>query len=389
MPPRVGIIGAGVAGLSAAMHLTGSGIRDVLVFEAAFPASGSSGLSVGDVSALYETDADIDWRLEAIRFFQQIGPEVGLTMVGGLRIVYTADDRQRLEAAAAAYATRGIPAQVITAREAQQLVPDLCIDDVAAALSTPLAGHLDATLLCRAYRTRAESAGARVITSAPVTGAELSHRCINLVTPADRHQVDVVVNAAGPWASRVAGMLGTHAPIHNHRSQVCQIRADQPLPYAMPQFQDSFAYVDTGDGLYLHPDSRSEFLVGLHRNTAPDPPHDPDRFPRSVDDDYYTDLAAVLARRFPGLTGLRLVGGWSGLYPTSPDLRPMVGAYGSDPRIVAAAGLGGAGVQLSVATGRIAADWIARSSEPSNRDEAALAPDRFQPGPAASDAASQ
>jgi sarcosine oxidase, subunit beta len=377
MPPRVGIIGAGVAGLSVAMHLTSRGIRDVTVLEAAFPANGSSGLSVGDVSALYETSADIDWRLEALRFFERSAPEVGLTMVGGLRIVYTDDDRRRLEAAATEYANRGIPAQVITAGEAKQLVPDLCVDDVAAALATPLAGHLDATLLCRAYRARAESAGARVITSAPVTGAEIGPRSISLRTPAGRHQVDVVVNAAGPWAARIADLLGTHAPIHNHRSQVCQIRADHPLPYPMPQFQDSFAYVDTGDGLYLHPDSRTEFLVGLHRNSAPDPPHDPDRFPRSVDEDYHDQLAAVLARRFPGLAGTRLVGGWSGLYPTSPDLRPMVGAYRAEPRIVAAAGLGGAGVQLSVAVGRIAAEWIASGHAPADPAEAALAPDRL------------
>jgi sarcosine oxidase, subunit beta len=212
MPPRVGIIGAGVAGLSVAMQLTSRGIRDVTVLEAAFPASGSSGLSVGDVSALYETTADIDWRLEALRFFQRIGPEIGLSMVGGLRIVYTGDDQRRLAAAAAEYADRGVPAQVITPHEARQLVPDLCVDDVAAALATPLAGHLDATLLCRAYRARAESAGARVITSAPVVDAELGARSIRLRTPAGSHQVDVVVNAAGPWAGRIAGLLGTHAP---------------------------------------------------------------------------------------------------------------------------------------------------------------------------------
>jgi sarcosine oxidase subunit beta len=380
MAPRVGIIGAGVAGLSVAMHLTSRGITDVTVFEAAFPAAGSSGLSVGDVSTLYETAADIDWRLEAMRFFTQIDAEVGLEMVGGLRIVYTEDDRLRLEAAAAAYADRGIEARVITPQEAGRVVPDLHVGDVTAALVTPLAGHLDATMLCRAYRERAESAGARVITSAPVTDAAPGPRSIALRTPEDTYQVDIVVNAAGPWAGRVAELLGTKATIHNHRSQVCQVRADEPLSYAMPQFQDSFAYVDTGDGLYIHPDSRSEFLIGVHRNSASDSSQDPDRFPRSIEEDYHAHVAAVLQRRFPGLADMRLVGGWSGLYPTSPDLRPIVGAYQADPRIVAAAGLGGAGVQLSVTIGRIAAEWITKGHPPEDPAAAALAPDRTMPG---------
>jgi sarcosine oxidase subunit beta len=58
----------------------------------------------------------------------------------------------------------------------------------------------------------------------------------------------------------------------------------------------------------------------------------------------------------------------------------MVGAYRADPRIVAAAGLGGAGVQLSVAVGRIAADWIVSGAAPADPAEAELSPDRAAPG---------
>ena len=52
---EVVIIGGGVAGASIAFHLAAAGVRDVLLFERRFLASGGTGRSVGIVRQLYPT----------------------------------------------------------------------------------------------------------------------------------------------------------------------------------------------------------------------------------------------------------------------------------------------------------------------------------------------
>ncbi|HZV74103.1 MAG TPA: FAD-dependent oxidoreductase [Conexibacter sp.] len=377
--PAVAIVGGGVAGLSTAMHLgwLGAG-ANVTVLEARLPATGSSSRSVGDVGVLYEGADELAMRLEALHFLEQVADEVGLRYVGGLRVVDDPAHRARLHRAVEAYAEQGIDARFLEPDEIAAIVPDLRVDDLAAGLWADRAGHVDGALLCNAYLERAQADGVTVVARAPVLEVTPGvRRRFRLVTPRGEHEADVVVNAAGGWSHAVGDLLGAPAPVVSQRHQVCLARVPGALAYPMPQFQDSFGYVDSGRGLYLRPESATTFIAGLHHNYVPGAPsEDPDRYSAAVDADYVEALAAALMERFPGLAEMGLSEGWTGLYPLSPDDHLLVGPYADVPGVVAVTGLGGAGIQTSYAAGRVAAEWIVNGEPSGLTDPARYLPDR-------------
>ena len=373
------IVGGGAAGLSTAMHLgrLGAGER-VTVLEAAYPAAGSSSLAVGDVSALYEERDEIAMRAAALEFFRDVATEVGLELIGALRVVDNEADLRRLEKAADAYCEWGIEAHVLEPEQLALTVPDMCTDDLVGGLTTDVAGHLDGALLCSAYLRRAIASGVQFRGQTSVVSAERGHdHRFRVLTTTGEYAADVIVNAAGPWSAAVGELLGTPTPIVNQRHQVCVAHLPQALSYQMPQFQDSFAYVDSGRGLYLRPESRAMLLTGFHYQYAADTlSADPDTFSRAVDRDYVDALAQVLLDRFPGLGEMGLSAGWTGLYPMTRDSRLMVGPFDQEPNVIAATGLGGAGIQLSFAAGQMAAEWVLEREPSGIENPRAYLPDR-------------
>src|SRR5262245_7860785 len=85
------VVGAGAAGLSTAWHLLDRGVSDVTVLEADYPASGSSGLSVGIIQTQHLTPLNIGLRVVAKSFFDQLDYEFGLPIVrnGYIRLGFT------------------------------------------------------------------------------------------------------------------------------------------------------------------------------------------------------------------------------------------------------------------------------------------------------------
>ena len=97
---EVVIIGGGVTGASIAFHLMAAGVRDVLLLERRFLASGGTGRSVGIVRQLYPTPETSQMVVRSLAVFQRFGDAVGgeSGYVGcGVVIGVSAAMRPRLE----------------------------------------------------------------------------------------------------------------------------------------------------------------------------------------------------------------------------------------------------------------------------------------------------
>jgi sarcosine oxidase subunit beta len=113
-------------------------------------------------------------------------------------------------------------------------------------------------------------------------------------------------------------------------------------------------------------------------------PADPDAFRQAVDWDYAERVAEALAARYRGASDFRVTGGWAGLYPLTPDTRPIVGPTPGVEGLYQALGGGGVGVQISparchgggsVATGdtQVMRDWTRYRLDRFARDAASTA----------------
>src|SRR5919108_5177382 len=116
------IIGGGATGASTAFHLAKRGVRNVVLLEKEFLASGPTGRSSACVRQHYSTPETCRLVLKALRFFQRFeehtkGRTAGFTRTGYLLGV---DDRLRneMEASVALQQSQGIDSRLISLEEA-------------------------------------------------------------------------------------------------------------------------------------------------------------------------------------------------------------------------------------------------------------------------------
>jgi sarcosine oxidase subunit beta len=383
--PKIAVIGAGAAGLSTALNLAEQGARDVVVLDRAHVAAGSSVLSAGVFTRQYMDPVDVAMRQESYLRLCQLERDQGLALHrnGFLRLAHDAATMAVFRAGAQTQRDAGIDdARALDPEELRALIPDMRCDDLTGGLYSPTDGYLDGQQLCMAYAAAAENLGVRILARRGLTGREDGDRHRHrLLTAGDPVDCDIVINAAGPWAGVVGDLLGAPVPMAPERHQACIMRMEEPLPYLMPSIMD---YVPgSGElGLYLRPEGERQLLVGLHSNDRLDePPADPDNYYGGIDAAFVDELIPKLVDRLPSLDGVGLEGGWSGLYPNSPDDQFIIGPCSGTEGVFAVCGLNGVGVYMSPVVGRLAATWALGEVPDTPGGAERYDPRRFAGGP--------
>jgi sarcosine oxidase subunit beta len=336
------------------------GVTDVTVLDARYIASGSSGRSIGIIETQYLTRLEIELRAISLSVFAEHEARHGLPVVrnGYLRLGRQQADVAAFERSVDIQRELGLTCELLEPGEITRLVPDLYVDDFVAGLWGPRDGFIDGHLYANLLAGLAQDGGAKVRVRSPLRalerGARHRHR---LLTDDGSLEVDVVVNAAGPWAEEVGRTLGVNAPLRPQRHQVVAVHLAQPLEYVMPSVID-YVPGGGGEGLSFRYDSEAQLLACLHSEEVVHEDADPHDWYPGIDGEFVEVIARHLAHRLPGLTDAALGRGWAGLYPVSPDGLPQAGPSTRDDSIFIACGVGGYGIQVAPVMGRLLADWI-------------------------------
>lgn len=246
-------------------------------------------------------------------------------------------------------------------------------EDVVAALHEPDAMELDVAAIHQTYVRRIRAEGGEILTSAPV--ADLRPGPPWTVDLADGTVLgaDVVVNAAGAWADRVATMAGVDpVGLHPLRRTIAVV--------ALPDDLDARAWpligFERGDGgmdAYCKPDPG-----GLMVSPADETPSEPcDARPEEIDIARAVDGLAA----WTTLEGRHVRGSWAGLRTFAADRNPVAGYAPDGDGFFWLAGHGGYGIQMSPGLARAAAGLLLDDRLPTDLldaglDVAVLAPDR-------------
>lgn len=373
------VIGAGAVGLASALALARRGAGKVTVLDARHVAAGSSGLSVGIIETQYVKPLDIELRVRSTRLFDELEREHGLRIVrnGYLRLAHTAGQVEAFERSVQVQRSLGVQdARVLERDELARLVPDLAVGDLLGALYGPSDGFVDGHLYCALLAELASGLGASVLGGHELLGAEVDSAGRWLLrTGAGEYACDYVVDAAGPWAARVAALFGDELPLAPQRHEAVVVQLPRALPYVMPSVTD-YTPGSGEAGLYFRHERPGQLIAGLHTEEVLERVEDPDRYARGVNPDSLEILAEELSVRLPSLADARLAHGWAGLYPVSPDGLPHVGPAREHPTAILASGAGGSGIQVSPVLGELVADWILVGEPRTVADAHRLAPGR-------------
>lgn len=355
--PRVVVIGAGAAGLSTALHAAELGAESVTVIDKSHLASGSSGLSAGVFNRQTFDGIDLEMRRYSLDVFDdmQRDGDLDLRRTGYIRVARTAEQLEQVRETVR-HITDGTSV-VLSPGQIAELVPGMLVDDIAGGMYGPRDGHLDGPGLCAAYLSAGRERGVVYSPQCELLSADMSGATVRLSTSAGELAADIVVNAAGAWLGQVSEMLGTRARTINQRHQIGQLRVGSLAGRHLPMVQMYFP--GSGEaGVYVRPEGDAgDFIAGAHTYELLDEASDADSFRRGVDQVFLESLAEGLVERFPGWDDAAVVGGWSGLYPNSLDGSFLVGPEPDDSRVVVVGGLGGMGLTVSPAVGKLGAEW--------------------------------
>jgi sarcosine oxidase subunit beta len=383
MRAHVVVIGGGAIGASAFFHLVERDVPDVVLVEQAALASGSSGRSAAVVETQYVTPEKVALCAWSMRLFRRLEREHGLPFAhhGYLRLGHTEDDLARFQASVALQREHGIrDATVLDPAGVARAARGLRVDDLTGALYGPSDGHIDPVRFCELLAELGRAGGGRVLAGARVTGIRVRAGRVAAVECGDQTiDCDRVVNAAGAWARRVGDLAGVALPVDGYRRQIVIFAPPEPFAEPVPMIVDYVPGVEH-EGLYFRDDTAGRMIAGLHWEGYGDweRPEDPDAYRQDADWDYGVRVGELLAARYAGAAAFTRQGGWAGLYPLTPDSRPIVGELRAVAGFYNAIGGGGVGVQTGPALGAIVADLMTTGETTIVPDVESLRLERFE-----------
>jgi glycine cleavage system aminomethyltransferase T/glycine/D-amino acid oxidase-like deaminating enzyme len=214
---RVVIVGGGVGGASIAHHLAALGERDVVLLERSELTSGSTFHSAGLVGQLRSSVSLTRLMMDSVELYRTL--DCGWVQAGGILLACTAEREQEVMRQVAWAKTFGLPLELISAEQAQELFPLMSTEGVRCASYLPSDGYLDPSLLTGALVQGARDGGCRVFTHTRVTGIDVeqgasgARRVRGVQTEWGAIEAEVVVNAGGMFAAEIGRLAGVRVPI--------------------------------------------------------------------------------------------------------------------------------------------------------------------------------
>jgi glycine cleavage system aminomethyltransferase T/glycine/D-amino acid oxidase-like deaminating enzyme len=364
---RVVIIGGGVGGAAIAHQLAALGETDVVLLDRNELTSGSTFHSAGLVGQLRSSLPLTRMMMDSVELYRTL--DCGWVQCGGIRLACTPEREQEVLRQVAWARTFGLPLELISAEQAQELFPLINIDGVRCASYLPSDGYLDPSLLTTALAEGARAGGCRIFTHTRVTGIDVRDgRVRGVQTEWGPIEAEVVVNAGGMFAAEVGRMAGVRVPVvpFAHEYLVTQPFRERVAGEHLPTLRDPDLLI------YFREEGGGLIMGGYERHSAPWAldEHLVDRIPpdfngRLLEEDWprFEEIAENSKLRVPAMDEIkvtRLINGPEGF---TPDNEFCLGESEVRGFFVAAGfcahGLAGAG-----GIGKVMAQWIL-AGEPS------------------------
>jgi glycine/D-amino acid oxidase-like deaminating enzyme len=375
------IVGGGVVGSSVAYHLreTGCHGRIVVIERDHTYARASSNLAMGGIRQQYTLDTNVRMVQWSVGFYRDLERRASLAGAShrvnfrqrGYLFLADATCAARLTRRYEAMRAAGAHVEWVSRDEIRRILPDAAVDDIEFGVFGPDDGYADPKAVLHAMRAIAEDAGVEFIRGDVSAIHRTTKSVAGVAFGAETIDTPIVVNAAGPFAGRLAGLAGVSLPVFPVRQQL--FRCD--LPH---RWEYRFPMVIDPSGLHWRHDDAA---AGPDRIVLAKTNHDETPGENFTCDDarWPAEFYPALIERMPRFAGLTPLEGWAGLYEMTPDHNPIIGRHPDMDGLFLANGFSGHGLMMAPATGKALAEIILLG-ESRTTDVSDFAFDRFQTG---------
>jgi sarcosine oxidase subunit beta len=365
------VVGGGCVGASIAYHAAAAGVGSVLLLERAEElGTGSTAAAAGGFRHQFGSRINVELSLASIPmivgFEEQHGLALDVHRDGYLFLVKDEASWEGYRRDAEMQREVGARADLLTAEEAEELVPGIAVEGVAGATFGPDDGIADPSGLTQGYAALARRAGAAIETGVEVEGLVVEgDRVTGVRTSGEEISAGAVVNAAGPWAGVLAATAGVDLPLEPVPRTVVVTGGFPGAP------ERRTLVVDTATSFYFHREGPG-VLMGMGM------PDEQASFEIRVDQEFVSERLLPRALEvFPPLEEAAVEHAWCGLYEMTPDRHPVLGP--AMDGLYLANGFSGHGFQHSPIVGMLIAEMLTEG-EASTVDVRSLALDRFARG---------
>lgn len=335
------VIGAGIAGLSAAAALSGDASVVVVEMEDT-PAHHATGRSAALFLPTYGPATVRRLAAASTEFFRSAGHGRSASpLVAPRSVMYVADEphRERLVEMTRELGRAGGRFDLIDASACRQRCPALRHDWVVAGAVDPDALDIDVAATVATFRAELIRHGGRLRLGHRVIGLDRSGAGWTVHTTKGSCSTGTIVNAAGAWVDHVATLAGK-APLGFAPKR----RTMAVSPFA--------ADADPGDHFVAHATMNFYFSAERSDTVMYSPADETLSEPtdaRAEELDVAIAIDRINAATTLGLRSVRQ--SWAGLRTFSPDGELVIGPGTDDPSFVWCAGQGGYGIETSPAAG--------------------------------------
>ncbi len=374
------IIGAGIIGSAIAYFAAQQGLG-VTVLDSAGPTSGTSSRCEGNILL---SDKELGPELELSQYslgvwkndlaeFAQLWE---FEAKGGLVVASKESSQASLDRLTTAQRSKGVTAEILDRGQLVYAEPHISPEALSAAYY-PQDSQVQPMLAASWLLRLACEAGARFVPNAHVTALHQEQgRITGVRSAAGFFAAGSVVNATGTWASNIAGMAEVAVPVNPRKGFVM---VTEPLPPKIFHKVYAAEYVDnvgsSDAGLQSSPvvegTPAGSILIGSSRERV--------GFDSSVNLQALKAMANNAINLFPFLREVKILRHYHGFRPYCPDHLPVIGHDERAPGLWHAAGHEGAGIGLSVGTGKLLAQALA--GKDTDMDLSPFAPHRFSKQP--------
>jgi glycine/D-amino acid oxidase-like deaminating enzyme len=346
--PDVLIVGGGIVGAACAYYLSREKLA-VEILDSGFVGRGTTAAGMGHLAVMDDSDAEFDLCRVSCRLWEELSAQmpgyVEWTDDGCLWVAADDEEMALLRPKIARYREAGVEVELLDEVALREAEPELRPGLPGAMF------HKQDRVLYQLGATRwlieeAKRRGAVVREHVEV----LSIHDRSVDTTQGRVEADRIVNAAGPWASRLTPEL----PIEPRKGHL--VITDRYPGFCRRQLME-VGYLKSAHELTpesvafnLQPRATGQMLIGSSRELV--------GWDTSIN---RAMLSRMLARAFafaPRLAELSCIRTWTGIRPATPDKLPYVGRWPATEGLWIAAGHEGLGIMTATGTGRLLTDLI-------------------------------